>query len=127
MEKVIKIDNKEVRFKASASFAYRYKNQFGKDVLQEIMPILSRLDLGGKDFDVEEIVEALGDFEITTLYNLIWVTAKTVDNTIDEPMIWYDTFNEFPLIDVSKELLPMIVKSLFTTKEIKKKVMKVTK
>ncbi len=121
MIKNVKIGEQNVPFKISASFAYRYKNQFGEDVLQVIFPMLSSLNLDKGVVTNEEVFKALEKLEITTVYNIIWVMAKTADNKIEEPEEWYDSFDVFPLADISKELFPMFIKSLVTTKDVKKK------
>lgn len=132
MEKIIKIDDRDVKFKCSASFVYRYKAQFGKDVLKTIMPLIKGVIplIGQEKIETESIVEILqgsSDFELTDVYNIVWVLAKTADNDIPEPAVWYDEFETFPLVEVITELIEILIPSLLTTKESKKKIVKMAK
>ena len=43
MIKTIKIDGKDVKFKASATFALKYKSYFDKDILTIILPAMSEV------------------------------------------------------------------------------------
>ena len=51
MEKTILISGKEVRLKNTGSFALRYKEQFGKNPISEIMGMIEVF----KDMDIESI------------------------------------------------------------------------
>lgn len=126
MEKTIKIDDKEIKFKCSASFVYRYKAQFGKDILKTIMPLIKSMipligQEGVKIDNVLDVLENTTDFELTDVYNIIWVLAKTADTEIPEPIIWFDEFETFPLAEVITEIFEILIPSLITTKESKKK------
>lgn len=134
MEKTIIIDNKEVRLKASASFALRYKAQFGKDILKTLLPLVEKTiplfnQLNGKELDIKTltdeqlglIINACSIVEMEDVYNVIWTLAKTADSTIPEPIIWLDGFEEFPLADIMPVVAELLLPSLFSTKESKKK------
>lgn len=123
MEKTIQIGERAVRFKASASFVYRYKAQFGKDILDVLMPVVKTLiPVWGKDeseVEVEKVIRSLEGLEITDLYNIIWVLAKAGDPSIPEPMEWYDGFEVFPLAEVLPDLAALLIPSLVSSKESK--------
>ncbi|MGS0745557.1 hypothetical protein ACU70A_06340 [Syntrophomonas erecta subsp. sporosyntropha] len=137
MQKIINIDGKDVKFKASASFVYRYKQQFGKDLLTLVIPLLKRtLDTisvflaqknDAKEIAAEKLITelniggAIEELEIVDLYNIIWVMAKTANKDIADPVEWYDEFDVFPVFDVARELLDIFLPSLFITEESKKK------
>ena len=112
MEKTITIDNKEVRFKSTASTPLRYKAQFGKDFFADILKMSSVLDK--KKRINEDKIDKL-DFEV--FYNIIWVLAKTADKTIPEPISWLDEFDEFPLFEIIPEIQDLILSSM----KVKKK------
>lgn len=105
MEKTIIIDGRSINFKSSASFLLRYKNYFGQDALQD----LSKLQ---KDF-------LKGDVNVETLYKIIWALAKTADDSIPEIVTWIDSFNTFPLLDIFKELEPLILETFNSTITLK--------
>lgn len=136
MQKIINIDGRDVKFKASASFIYRYKQQFGKDLLTLVMPLIkSAIDAlnrfyamqSNKQVDINTLITdlnlsgAIEKLEIVDLFNIIWVMAKTANRDIADPVEWYDEFDVFPVFDVARELMDIFLPSLFITEESKKK------
>lgn len=135
MIKTIKIDDKDVKFSFSLASFYIYKNQFGQDAMSVILPLLADV-IGAIDPEIivkngeissEELVKTAGDIfdqiisvEITELADIIWAFAKAADDEIPEPALWYGSFEEFPLLDVGKELLPCLYDSLVSKKKILK-------
>lgn len=129
MKKTLIIDNKEVVFSFNASFAYKFKAQFGYDILTKVMPVISDVLKGFEDIkDIEDIkiyemgniLEYVYSLEFVDVQNLIWTFAKCNDDSIAEPEIWYSKFEEFELFEVLKELLPVFFKSIITKKKITK-------
>lgn len=119
METVIKLENREIKLKAAASFALRYRSYFGKDVLSIVMPIFEKLapllqDVDLTKVEAEHLKNLIGifkNFELVELFNIVWVLAKTADKEIPEPMEWLDSFETFPL----DEILPVAFKLLSET------------
>ncbi|MFD2442934.1 hypothetical protein ACFSO7_02940 [Bacillus sp. CGMCC 1.16607] len=105
MEKTILIDEKKITFKSTGATALRYKAQFGKDYLTEILK-LDKL----KKFNMEDGNIDGADFEV--FYNIAWVMAKTADQSISDPLTWLDGFDEFPLLDIIPELQELMTSSL---------------
>ena len=135
MIKTIKIDGKDVKFSFSLASFYIYKNQFGQDAMTVILPIIADVinaidpDLikDGDNVDSKSLVKLAGDVldqvvsaEITEIADIIWAFAKAGDDSIPEPALWYGGFEEFPLFDVGKELLPCLYDSLVSKKKILK-------
>ncbi len=114
MEKELTIDGRPVRFKSTGAFLLRYKNQFGRDALQDIFKLQNAVDESGAVSDA-------GSFDLEVIYNLIWTLAKTADPKLPPPLEWLDTFEEFPLADVVPEVVDLIFASLGSTVEPKKK------
>lgn len=136
MEKIIKVNEKEIPLKITAGFPLRYKSQFGDDILKFIMPMLQGLlplvkvmqeqDIKDtKQLLVEgnagQLVDALSYLEMEKLFNIVWVLAKTADNSIKEPLEWLDEFETFPLADVLPTVFEMIMQTFGTTQKSKKK------
>lgn len=135
MIKTIKIDDKDVKFSFSLASFYIYKNQFGQDALSVILPLLADV-IGAIDPEIivengeissEKLVKTAGDIfdqiisvEITEIADIIWAFAKAADDDIPEPALWYGSFEEFPLFDVGKEILPCLYDSLISKKKILK-------
>lgn len=131
MEKIIKIGEKDVKLKASASFAFRYKAAFQKDILQTLMPMLQALvpliaiDKDLDEMDAQQLVGLLGaqeiDVELTDIYSIVWVLAKTADPNIPPVMEWLDEFDEFPLVEILPEAFDLLIPTLVSSKKPKKK------
>ena len=127
MEKTIKIDGKDIRFKAGASFARVFKSQFGYDILTTIMPLLSEtlknidgLLVSGNDVQISqigEVLEGVYSLELIDIQNIIWAMAKVADKEIPEPELWEEQFDEFPIFDIVKELMEIFIPSLITKKK----------
>lgn len=132
MEKIIKIADKEVKFKFTMSAFYIFKNQFGYDAMTQIVPslgqIMASLDLSvieKKKTSNTDIVKMLGTalertygFEMVDLLNIIWAFAKAGDEKIGSPINFYGEFETFPVVDVLKELLPSLLEALGSKKKL---------
>lgn len=132
MEKIIKIADKEVKFKFTMSAFYIFKNQFGYDAMTQIVPslgqIMASLDLSvieKKKTSNTDIVKMLGTalertygFEMVDLLNIIWAFAKAGDEKIGNPINFYGEFETFPVIDVLKEILPSLLEALGSKKKL---------
>jgi hypothetical protein len=114
MEKVLTIDGRQVTFKSTGALLLRYKAQFGRDALQDIMRLYDAVDENGR-------LKDLSALDLEVFYNLIWTMAKTADPSIPPPMDWLDTFGEFPLVGIIPELMGMILSNFTPTVEGKKK------
>ena len=122
MEKILTIDGRQVPFKSTGAFLLRYKAQFNRDALQDVVKLEYALkqttdENGNKKYVISNIDYL--DFEV--FYNLIWTLAKTADSTIPTPIEWLDEFDEFPLMDILPELIDMIFSSIKSTANPKKK------
>lgn len=139
MIKTIKIDNKEVRLSNNVSWALIYKNQFGSDIVQALMPmiagaldILSGLvkesdEINLKDLakitDGDDFVNAMihiGNVEFTDFIDITWALAKAADDDIPEPMEWVKQFDSFPMDTVAPAVVGLIVKGLVSSKNLRK-------
>lgn len=111
MEKTIIIDGREVRFKSTAAFLLRYKAQFHRDALKDLLKLEKAINTTTGEL---ENYDAL-DLEL--FYNLAWVMAKTADPSIPDPETWFDQFSEFPLDDILRETVDLLAASLMGTKK----------
>lgn len=115
MEKILNIDGRQVKFKSTGAFLLRYKAQFGRDALQDILKLDTAID---KDTKKVLNLEAL---DLDVFFNLVWTLAKTADNTIPPPIEWLDEFSEFPLDKILPEVVDMIFSCITSTTQSKKK------
>ena len=142
MEKTIKIGNKSVRLNNNISWAIIYRDQFGRDIIPTLMPLVaSALDIvsgvinqTGKTEDIEladlarladgdALLNAaihLGGFEFTDLVCITWALAKCADEDIPEPRTWVAQFDDFPLDVIVPAVFSLIVKGVISTKNLKR-------
>lgn len=125
MEKTLTIDGKKVPFKCTGGFLIRYKELTGSDPIKDIYDIgiamNGAVDSGKVDLD---------KFNVNVMYNLVWVLAKTADASVPDLLTWLDSFEDFPIFTVFKDLQQMIVNAFATTKTIeasKKKIPSIKK
>lgn len=100
MEKTIHIEGRIVRFKCTAGTMIRYRNQFNREFLSDLAKL-------------EKVKN--GNYDALTLapfYDIIWVMAKTADDTIPDPISWYDTFESFPVTDVFSQLRDILMATI---------------
>jgi len=114
MEKILTIDGRQVKFKSTGAFLLRYKAQFGRDAIQDILRLQSAIDNKGQ-------IKNIDTLDLEVFYNLIWTLAKTADPSIPPPLEWLDEFSAFPLMDIIPEIADMIFSCLSSTAESKKK------
>ena len=115
MEKILNIDGRQVKFKSTGAFLLKYKAQFGKDAIQDIIRLSKSIDEDTKE------INSIETFDLEVFYNLVWTLAKTADPNIPPPIEWLDTFSEFPLIEIIPEVTDMIFSCLTSTVPSKKK------
>ena len=139
MEKIIKIGDKDVRLNNNVAWTMEYRDQFGNDVLETLMPIITSLieatstvlsETGKDELNVRDISEALQGraFDITlplmqlgfvdTFINVTWAMAKAADESIEPPKRWVRQFDEFPLDVVVPEVGGLILKGFTSSKNL---------
>ncbi|HHX60618.1 MAG TPA: hypothetical protein GX707_07885 [Epulopiscium sp.] len=108
MERIIKIGDQDVALKTTGATLLRYKIQFGKDLLTELI----KLDGAYKDGELQ--TDKI-DFEV--FFNILWIMAKTASPTIKPPVEWLDEFEEFPILEVLPKVMEMLVCLMRTSKK----------
>lgn len=141
MEKIINIGDKEVKISNNVAWTMEYKDQFNKDVIESLMPIISTLietlttivsETGKTEISIEEIANAIQGrtFELTlplmqlgltdSVINIVWAMAKAADPKIDPPKQWVRQFNSFPLDEIVPEAGEMILKGFASSKNLER-------
>lgn len=142
MEKTIKIGKKSVRLNNNICWAIVYRDQFGRDIIPALMPLLaSALDIisglineTGKTEDIEladlakladgdallNAVIHLGGFEFTDLICITWALAKCADEDIPAPREWIAQFDSFPIDVIAPEVFTLIFKGVVSSKNLKR-------
>lgn len=95
MEKIIKINDKEIKFKASGATIRIYREKFGRDLLMDMQSI-------NEDFEKKNF----SSVSLECFENLAFVMAKQANPDIpDNPDDWLDEFDMFSIY----EIMPQIV------------------
>ena len=138
MEKIIKIGDKSVKLNNNIAWTMIYRDQFGRDVVQDHVPVLATITetlaaiIPDADADgnvtVQDILESvegrtldlmlpLMSTEImTTITNVLWAMAKAADEDIDPPREWVRQFDEFPLDVIIPTVYEMAMKGFISSK-----------
>ena len=140
MEKIIKIGKQEVRLNNNVAWAMEYRDQFGKDIVPAIMPLLASMIEGvstivaeaGDEVNTSTIAEALQGRAIDIMLpmfqaefvdlvvNVTWAMAKAADESIAPPRQWVRQFDSFPLDVVGPAVFDMVLKGFVSSKNLKR-------
>ena len=90
MEKIIKVDGRDVRLKITAAFPLHFNAMTGKDYFAK-------------------------DTATQRFYDTIWVLAKCADDTIPAVTEWVESFENFPVISIFNEVQQLIEKATAST------------
>ena len=140
MEKVVKIGKQEVRLNNNMAWTMEYRDQFGKDIVPAVMPLLASMIEGvstviaesGDEINVSNIAEALqgrafdvmmpmfqAEF-VDLVVNVTWAMAKAADEGIAPPKQWVRQFETFPLDVIGPEVFDMVLKGFVSSKNLKR-------
>lgn len=135
MKEVIKLNNEqEIKIDSCVIWLERYRAQFGRDILPDLMPLLdatiktvmqtiqSASDNNLKEMadsmltngTLDELIITASQFEITTLMHIVWAMSGEEDT----PENWARGLDSFPLDEVCPKLFKVLTKSLVTTKNL---------
>lgn len=129
-------NNHKVEVNSSAGWLYVYREQFGRDILPDVMPILESVIaaigsvlqesegkvtkdtiLGAMNNDL--LVDAfikLSGMETITVLNVLWSMAKNADEGIAEPRQFYNELDTVPIDVIVPELFKLILESSVSSK-----------
>ena len=141
MEKIIKIGNKEVRLNNNVAWTMEYRDQFGKDIVPALMPVLASIvegvstivsESGGGTITAADIADAVQGrsmevllplFQVEfvdTIINVTWAMAKAADENIEPPKKWVKQFEEFPLDVVVPAVYELVLKGFVSSKNLER-------
>ena len=141
MEKIIKIGKQEVRLNNNVAWTMEYRDQFGKDIIPAIMPVLASMiegvsslivEAGTDEIRIDTLASALEGrsmdillpmFQVEfvdTIINVTWAMAKAADEDIDPPKKWIRQFETFPLDIVAPAVYELIFKGFVSSKNLKR-------
>ena len=115
LEKIIKVDGKDVKFRSSATVPRLYRIKFGRDIFKDLAKLEKAYK--GKEEDGEELqIDDLEIFE-NVAYVMAFHADPTIPGIIDE---WLDQFEMFSIYEVLPEILKLWGTNLITDAEAKK-------
>ena len=141
MEKIINIGDKEVKLNNCVAWTMEYRDQFGKDIVPALMPVIASIiegvttviaDTGKTEITVADIADAIQGrtmeimlpmFQVEfvdVVINVTWSMAKAADESIEPPKKWVRQFDEFPLDVVGSAVFDMIIKGFVSSKNLKR-------
>ena len=139
MEKIIKIGKQEVKLSNNVAWAMEYRDQFGKDIVPTIMPLIASFAEGiatvvsnSETVDIKSIAEALEGRSMDVLspmfqtefvdiiVNITWAMAKAADESIDPPNRGVRQFDTFPLDVVVPAVYDFALKGFVSSKNLKR-------
>ena len=114
--RTIKIDDKEVAFKASAAVPRIYRLKFGRDIYRDLTALEKNVGENSKEKSGIDIV-SLEMFEF-----IAYIMAKHADPAIpNTPEEWLDEFNTFSIYQILPQLIDLWGLNVQTDAEAKKK------
>ena len=140
MEKIIKIGKQEVRLNNNVAWTMEYRDQFNKDILPAIMPIVAAVSEGissvlsetGDELTATSIAEAIQGRSMDILLpmfqaefvdlvvNVTWAMAKAADEGITPPKQWARQFDAFPIDVVAPAVFDLVMKGFVSSKNLKR-------
>lgn len=117
METTIKIDGKDMRFKASAATPMLYRSRFNRDLLRDLQSLAAQMQRG-RDADGNLPVQVLETFS-----RMAYIMAKQADpDTVpDTPEAWLDGIPVLPFYGLFPVLLDLWSGNVEALEESKKK------
>ena len=141
MEKVIKIGKQEVRLNNNVAWTMEYRDQFGKDIVPTLMPVLASMiegvstviaETGKAEITITDLAEAIQGrtldvllpmFQVEfvdTIINVTWAMAKAADEDIEPPKKWVRQFETFPIDVIAPAVYELVLKGFVSSKNLKR-------
>ena len=115
LSKTIKVGDKEVAFRSSATIPRLYRAKFKRDIFKDLS-ILESSYKGNREAGSSFAIEDLEIFE-----NVAYIMAYHADHNIPEDIDdWLDQFEMFSIYEVLPEILELWGTNLITDVESKK-------
>jgi len=140
MEKTLTIGGKDVRLSNNLVWAMIYRDQFGRDIVPALTPLLAAVldvvsgfvqESGGtitaadalKALNGDTLIDAvahLSGFESVEIINVTWAMAKACNDDLPEPERWIRGFDSFPLDVVVPEVFSLAFQGMVSEKNLRR-------
>ena len=126
MEKVIKIDGRDVGFKATALPPRLYRHRMGRDIIQDLNKLKKAynkaLSLPDTATDEEKEDAQLSSLDLEIFENVAYIMARQYDaNVPNNPEDWLDEFKTFSIYEILPSVLELWAMNEMQTAKPKKK------
>lgn len=130
MEKIITINEKEIKLTNNSLWTFIYRDTFGVDLVESLMPVLAAgMEIAGglldeigdtRNVEIADVLRArhsdaindayiyLATMKLTEIIQMTWAMAKAADESIKPLYNWIRDVGDFP-VDV---IIPAIVELL---------------
>jgi hypothetical protein len=98
MEKIIELEGKKLKFKATGATPIFYKNKFGNDLLVDLQNVTTHFK--GKDTLPPEVLEKFGQIAYT-------MHKQGDPEQPDDFIEWLDQFEMFSIVEILPQILDL--------------------
>ena len=121
IRKIVKIDEVEVPFKASAAIPRLYRLKFGRDIYRDFASLQKNVRKNDEENSGLDI-ESLEVFE-----NIAYIMAKHADSSVpNDPDEWLEQFNTVSIYEILPQLIELWGLNTATQIESKKNITRLT-
>ena len=121
IRKIVKIDEVEVPFKASAAIPRLYRLKFGRDIYRDFASLQKNVRKNDEENSGLDI-KSLEVFE-----NIAYIMAKHADSSVpNDPDEWLEQFNTFSIYEILPQLIELWGLNTATQIESKKNITRLT-
>lgn len=106
MEKVLNIGGKQIKMKSTAGTMMRYRNNFNRDFIKDLVSLQGKLT---NKIEKGTEFEAL---DLDMFEKIAWCMAKTADDSIPDIEHWLDEFDTFDIMQVLPEIMNLLVANM---------------
>lgn len=114
MEKTLNIGGKEIKMKSTAGTMMRYRNNFNRDFIKDLIKLQTKLN------DKIEKGQEFEALDLDIFEKIAWCMAKTADNNIPEIENWLDEFDTFDIMQVLPEIMSLLIANMEQINDKKK-------
>ena len=135
MKRIFKFnDTKEIELSNSVGWTMEYREQFGHDIVPDLLPIISAIVSLLKELDPSDLKESFKSIDNDTVQdaliqltglqfvdflNVLWAMAKDADEQTPNPKRWIKQFDEGFYLDlIAPQVFNFIVEGFVSTKNL---------
>lgn len=118
MDRIITIDGREIKFRATARTPRLYRAITSRDMIKDMNSLRKAYEKAGKNDGEALSIESLQIFEDTAYVMARHANPDMEERTADD---WLDTFNMFSIYEVLPQILELWAMNTAQTSSSKKK------